>query len=84
VGNYSCQNEAVLALKYEQFLKAYIIVKDCNIKSLLTKIKGKNGNKWLHFAIWDDKDCTKSSAASAILLWISLTGIKGGYLFLSL
>jgi hypothetical protein len=58
--------------------------KRCNIKSLLAKIKGKRDNKWLHFAIWDDKDCTGFSAARAILLWISLTGIKGGYLFPSL
>jgi hypothetical protein len=31
--------DEVLDLKYEQFLKAYFIVKDCNIKSLLTKIE---------------------------------------------
>jgi hypothetical protein len=49
-------NEA-LDLKYEQFLRAYFVVKDCNIESLLAKIKGKRDDKWLHFAIWDDKDC---------------------------
>jgi hypothetical protein len=48
------------------------------------KIKGKRDDTWLHFAIWDDKDCPEEfSAAHAILLWISLTGIKGGFCFLA-
>jgi hypothetical protein len=55
--------DEVLELKYEQFLEEYFVIKDCNIESLLTKIKGKRDNKWLHFAIWDDKDCTEFSAA---------------------
>ena len=76
--------DEALDLKYQQFLRAYFVVKDCDIESLLAKIKGRRDDKWLHFAIWDDKDCTEFSAARAILLCISLTGIKGGYLFPSL
>jgi hypothetical protein len=76
--------DEVLELDHEQFLKECFVVKGSDVESLLTKIKGKRDDNWVHFAIWDDKDCPEFSAARAALLWITLTGIKGGYLFPSL
>jgi hypothetical protein len=65
--------DEALDLKYEP---AYFVVKDCNIESLLVKMKGKCDDKWLH-ALCDDKDCTKLSAAHAILLWIPCRHQRG-------
>ena len=76
--------DEVLELGYEQFLKEYFVVKDFDVESLLTEIQGKRDDHILHFAIWDDKDCPEFSASRAILLWVALTGIKGGFLFPSL
>ena len=76
--------DEVLELSYEQFVKEYFVIKELDVESLLAKIKGKRDDTWLHFAVWDDKDCPEFSACRAILLWVSLTGIKGGFLFPSL
>jgi hypothetical protein len=45
---------------------------------------GKRDSHPVHFALWDDHDCPDFSPVRALLLWMSFTGIRGGYLFPSL
>jgi hypothetical protein len=76
--------DEVLSMKYEDFLEDYFVVKEHDIESLCAKIKGKTDVTSKHFAIWDDKECPEFSGARTILVWLCLSGIKGGYIFPSL
>jgi hypothetical protein len=62
-------------------MKEYFVVKENDIEALCTKIKGKRDTKWINFAIWDDKECPEFSASRVLLIWIELTGVRGGFLF---
>ena len=73
--------DEVLEMKYEQLLEQYFVVSENDVESLLAKIKGKRDSDWLHFALWSDLDCPEFSPVAPLLIWISMTGIRGGYLF---
>jgi hypothetical protein len=76
--------EEVLELKYEQILTEFCIVDkdEMEVSALCADICGKTDKeKHYKMAIWDDEECPEFSALRALLLWVSITGIEGGYLF---
>lgn len=73
--------EEALEMTVEQFETEYFIVTEDDVEGLCVRIKGKRDKVPLDFALWNDKECPEFSACQAILIWISLSGIKSGKLF---
>jgi hypothetical protein len=73
--------EEVIKMKVEDFAERYFVVTENNVEGLCVYIDVKKEKKETPFAIWDDKDCPEFSAVKAILLWLSFSGIRSGYIF---
>jgi hypothetical protein len=72
----------VLMLKVEDWDLGCAKVSETDVISLLLSVLGKRDTgKSVNLACWTDPECPEFSAATVVLIWISLTGITSGYMF---
>jgi hypothetical protein len=72
----------VLTLRVEQFKMSYAKVSEEDIKSFLMCVCGKRDRtNTVNLQLWTDPECPEFSAATAISIWIAITGIESGYIF---
>jgi hypothetical protein len=72
----------VLMLKVEDWDMGCAKVSETDVISLLLSVLGKrDSGTSVNLACWTDPECPEFSAATVVLIWISLTGITSGYMF---
>ena len=73
--------EEILSLTIESFQAKYFLIRDHDIHSLLVKVKGKTDMLPVLFQLWEDNTCPDFSPIRPLLLFLGLTGRKGGFIF---
>jgi len=70
-----------LDIEIERFEEGFFVCDADSIDALAMWVKGKSDPQKVTLLLWDDKVCPEFSAMRAVLLWIKVSGIKGGKLF---
>jgi hypothetical protein len=73
--------EEALQLTMENLKEQYFVVKEDTIEGLAMEVQGKCDEEPITMAMWDDSECPDFSPSRVLMIWIALTGIKGGNLF---
>lgn len=73
--------EEALSLSIESFETDLATKNKFRVKTLLLKVKGKRDNKYVHLQVYDDEECPELSPVRALMIWLALSGIKGGFIF---
>ena len=73
--------EEALSLKVEDFLMELASTTKYRVTSLMCKVKGKRDTNDVHLKLWDDETCPEFSAVRVLLIWMTISGIKSGFLF---
>jgi hypothetical protein len=82
-----CWNQAfahidkIMQLVVEDLPHEHFVVNYSNVESLAANVKGKCDTEVLTKAIWDDKECPEFTPSHALMVWLSVSGIKSIYLF---
>jgi hypothetical protein len=67
----------------EAFLSEYFVIPSPDdISGLCVELGPTKRDKHkVSLMVWDDKECPEFSAVKAVLIWMSISGIKSGRLF---
>jgi hypothetical protein len=68
-------------IKFEDILEASTIMKENGVEGVILKVKGKYDDAPRYLTLWADDECPDLCAVRLLLVYLFLTGIKGGYLF---
>jgi hypothetical protein len=68
-------------IKFEDILEGSTIVKENGVEGVVLKVKGKYDDAPRNLTLWADDECPDLCAVRLLLVYLFLTGIKGGYLF---
>jgi hypothetical protein len=73
--------EEDLDVAVERFVTEYFAVTEHNVEALAMWVDGKTEKEKAHLALWDDLECPYYAASRWTMIWMKISGIKGGKLF---
>ena len=75
------QIDEVMEMTVKDFLPYLFAMTKDSVEGLAFNIDGKCETVPLTFAMWNDNDCPKFSASTALLIWMTVSGVKLGPVF---